>query len=60
LGNGPAVKVMAHAVKVAGYVQVCIDAAKYVDEACQGAPDDRGAASVEHWVQSLGCTSAGP
>jgi len=44
----------------AGKVSVCATAAQLVDEACQGAPDDRGAATVTNWLQGLACVSAGP
>eukprot|EP00959_Pyramimonas_sp_CCMP1952_P434102 9090334-Pyramimonas_sp.AAC.1 len=41
-------------------IGVCSSAAQMVDEACQGAPDDRGAAAVTNWLQGLACVSAGP
>eukprot|EP00242_Pyramimonas_sp_CCMP2087_P008329 CAMPEP_0198207834 /NCGR_PEP_ID=MMETSP1445-20131203/11257_1 /TAXON_ID=36898 /ORGANISM="Pyramimonas sp., Strain CCMP2087" /LENGTH=137 /DNA_ID=CAMNT_0043881001 /DNA_START=133 /DNA_END=546 /DNA_ORIENTATION=+ len=44
----------------AGKIGVCSTAAQMVDEACQGAPDDRGAATVTNWLQGLACVSAGP
>jgi hypothetical protein len=43
-----------------GKVGVCRNVAQMVDEACQGAPDDRGAAIVTNWLQGLACVSASP
>jgi len=43
-----------------GKVGVCSTAAQMVDDVCQGAPDDRGAATVTNWLQGLACVSAGP
>jgi hypothetical protein len=58
--DAPLVKAMAKQVKAAGNGGVCSIAADLVDEACQGAPDDRGAATLAPWLNSFSCISAQP